>query len=154
MRSCVLLLLGLVVAACSSNSSGSGAASVPCNQNPWECPSTQTCWPESLSAFACLNAGPGTLGATCMNTVGSPTCGAGLACFESISGATEGTCVAYCSTTDPSHACPTGQECAVAALGGAGGAEFDICVSPSSGQDAGMDAPPGDGPAGDGPTGG
>jgi hypothetical protein len=137
MWSRVLLLLALGTAACSSGSSGSAAASTPCNENPWECPATQTCWPESLSAFACLNAGPGTLGAPCANTAGTPTCGPGLACFQGLSGTTTGTCVAYCSTTDPSHACPGEDLCETAVLGGAGGAEFDICVSSTTGGDAG-----------------
>jgi hypothetical protein len=152
MRSFAVALGLLALAACSSSSS-SGSSSVPCNQDPWECPSTQTCWPESLSAYACLNAGPGTLGATCQDTAGTPTCGAGLACFQSLtSSSSTGTCVAYCSTTDPSHACPSGQLCQTAALGGAGGPEFSICVSTSTGDDGGT--PQGDGAAADAPGGG
>jgi hypothetical protein len=152
MRSRVLLLLALVVTACSS-SSGGGASSLPCNENPWECPSTQTCWPTSLSSYACLNAGPGALGASCEDTVGTPTCGATLACFQSTSGTATGSCVAYCSTTDPSHACPSGQLCETAILGGAGGPEFSICVAPASGDDGGGGSS-GDAPAGDAPSGG
>ncbi|HEY3816318.1 MAG TPA: hypothetical protein VGL81_04055 [Polyangiaceae bacterium] len=150
MRCFVLLLLAMT--ACSSSSGGS-SASTPCNQDPWECPSAQTCWPESVDAFACLNAGPGALGDPCENTVTTPTCGAGLACFQSVgSSSTMGSCVAYCSTTDPSHACPSGDLCETAVLGGAGGPEFSICVSPSSGEDAGSSQ--GDGAAGDAPSGG
>jgi hypothetical protein len=103
-----------------------------------------------------LNAGPGTLGTSCQDTVGAPTCGAGLACFQSISGAAAGSCVAYCSTTDPSHACPSGQLCQPAALGGPTGPEFNICVSTGTGDDAGMsgDAGMGEAAAGDAPSGG
>jgi len=136
MRIRVLLFLALATAACSTSSGGS-SASTPCNENPWECPSTQTCWPTSLTAYACLNAGPGALGASCQDTVAAPTCGAGLACFQSVSGATAGSCVAYCSTTDPNHACPSGELCETAALGGPSGPEFSICVAPSTGDDGG-----------------
>ena len=150
MHRCALLLL--VLAACSSSSAGSSAPP-PCNQEPWECSSAQTCWPESISAFACLNAGPGALGAACVNTVGSPTCGAGLACFQSATNPTAmGACVAYCSTTDPSHACTGGAVCETAFLGGTGGPEFSICVSPNAGDDGGT--PQGDGAAGDASGGG
>jgi hypothetical protein len=149
MRSRVLLLLALTTTACSSSSSGPAAAP-PCNENPWECPSTQTCWPEDLSTFECLNAGPGTLGTSCVNTVGTPTCGAGLACFQSVTSTTNGTCVAYCSNTDPSHACPGGSVCEAAALGGVGGPVFNICVSPNTGDDGGTTPETGAGDASSG----
>jgi len=112
--SLVPLLALLAVPACSSSSSSgggdSGAATTPCNQNPWVCPSTQTCWPTSTTAFACLNAGPGQAGSSCVNTPGSPTCGAGLLCLM-LQGASGGVCLPYCSTTDPSHACTGGALC-------------------------------------------
>jgi len=138
------LLLVLAAAACSSSSGGgTGAdASTPCNENPWECPSAQTCWPASASAYSCMNAGPGKLGASCQNTIASPTCGAGLACFQAI-GASGGSCVAFCSTTDTKHACTGGLVCETVTLGGAGGPQFSVCVSPP-GSDAGTDAPHGD----------
>ena len=142
MHRCALLLF--VLAACSSSSAGPSTPP-PCNQDPWECSSAQTCWPESVSAFDCLNAGPGALGAACENTVGSPTCGARLACFQSNPTAM-GACLAYCSTTDPSHACTGGAVCETAFLGGTGGPEFSICMSPNTGDDAGT---PADGGAGD-----
>ena len=149
MRTPALLLftLALLATACSSSSSGNGgdggSSTTPCNDNPWECPSSQTCWPQTATAFACLNAGPGTLGSDCTDTVSSPTCGAGLACFQAI-GATGGQCLAFCSTTDPSHACTGGDVCETVALGGAGGPEFSVCVSPT-GSDAGTEASaPGD----------
>jgi hypothetical protein len=148
------LLLSLVVTACSS-SSGGGSSSTPCNQDPWECSSAQTCWPQSATAFACMNAGPGTPGSTCQDTVGTPTCGAGLFCLQGAT-TTAGTCVAYCSTTDPKHACTGGSLCATAALGGVGGPEFTVCAPMAVGNgdggtgadgggtaDGGTDAPAG-----------
>jgi len=155
--------LSLFTGACSSSSgNGSGAdASVPCNENPWECPAGQTCWPMNATTFTCLNAGPGALGATCANTAGSPTCGAGLACFQAIGTAT-GTCVAYCSTTSTSHPCTGPDVCETADLGGAGGPSFSVCVPEMvGGQDSGTSmadsgtsasdsGAPGDAGAGDG----
>jgi hypothetical protein len=139
-----LVLVAFFAVACSSSSaSGTGAdASVPCNENPWECPAGQTCWPTNATTFACLNAGPGALGAACANTAGTPTCGAGLACFQAI-GASTGTCVAYCSTTSTSHPCTGADVCETADLGGSGGPSFSVCVAEMvGGQDSG--APTGD----------
>jgi hypothetical protein len=151
------LVLSLAVTACSSSSSGGGggSSSTPCNEDPWECPSGQTCWPQSATAFACLNAGPGALGSTCADTAGTPTCGAGLFCLQS-AGATAGTCVAYCSTTDTQHACTGGAVCSLAALNNTNGTEFSVCVPMATGggdggtkadgggtADGGSDAPAG-----------
>lgn len=121
------LFLSLLAAACSSSSSsGGGSSSTPCNEDPWQCPSSQTCWPQSASAFACLNAGPGTVGSACQDTVGTPSCGAGLFCFMGVS-SPMGTCLAYCSTSDPNHACEGGT-CQPVALGGANGPQVTVCV--------------------------
>src|SRR5271155_4865332 len=114
-RSALLLpllpLLALLAAACSATGSGVDGGSIPCNENPWECTSEQTCWPTSSSSYECLIAGPGKLG---------------------------GTCVAYCSTTVAGHGCPGGQVCATAELGGTGGPEFSVCVAEQvGGSDAG-----------------
>lgn len=159
MRPFLLLFLPAFAGACSSSSSNTSGtdASAPCNENPWECPSSQTCWPAGPTSFSCLNAGPGALGTACANTEGSATCAAGLACFQAL-GAAAGTCVSYCSNTDPNHAC-TGQDaCITADLGGAGGPAFSICVPPMTGNpdsgasDSGTmpsEASTGDAPAGD-----
>lgn len=138
-------VLFVALAACSSSSSGSSGASTPCNENPWECPSDQTCWPQSTTAFACLNAGPGKQGDACLDTVGSPTCGAGLFCLQS-PGASMGTCVAYCSTTDPSHGC-SGDVCTPVELSQTSGAAFSVCApsqtpTPDAGSDTGSAAQP------------
>lgn len=149
------LLLSLLLAACSS-SSGGGSASTPCNLEPWECSSGQTCWPQSQSAFACMNAGPGSLGSTCQDTVGSPSCGAGLFCLQSLN-TMAGTCVAYCSTTDPKHACTGNAQCETAALGGTGGPEFSVCVPMGGGNGDAGTGPDGNGTAdggSDAPAGG
>ncbi|HEX8794696.1 MAG TPA: hypothetical protein VF765_27305 [Polyangiaceae bacterium] len=151
-----VLLVSLSVAACSSSSGSGGTASTPCNQDPWQCSSAQTCWPQSQSAFACLNAGPGTAGSACQDTVGTPTCGAGLFCLMGLGSAT-GTCVDYCSTGDPKHACSGGALCEPAALGGAGGPAFSVCVPMATGGGDGGTGPDGNGTAdggSDAPAGG
>jgi hypothetical protein len=141
----VLFLFALLATACSSSSgsggSDGGPGSTPCNQDPWECPASQTCWPQNATTFACLNAGPGKLGDSCVDTAGSPTCGAGLACLQGVGGTTAGTCLAYCSTTDPSHACAGSAICQTAIIGGTGGAEFSVCVPQATGgSDGGNEA--------------
>jgi hypothetical protein len=150
------LLFSLLLAACSSSSNGGGTASTPCNQDPWECSSGQTCWPQSESAFACMNAGPGSLGSACQDTVGSPSCGAGMFCLQGVN-TTGGACVAYCSTTDPKHACTGNAQCEEAFLGSAGGPAVTVCVSTiSTNGDAGT-APDGNAAAdggSDAPAGG
>jgi hypothetical protein len=123
-------LLSLLVGACGSTATTQEV--VPCNEDPWECPAHQDCWPQSASTFACVNEGPAAVGASCANSVGIATCNAGLACFQ-LQGQTTGTCVPYCSTTDESHACSGGDVCMPASLGGSGGPSFDVCVPPSTG---------------------
>jgi hypothetical protein len=111
----------------------------PCNENPWECPAGQTCWPKDESSFACLNSGPGAAGDACQDTVGAPTCGDGLACLEI--GAGGGVCSVYCDNTNPSHACSAGETCGTATLLGADAPEFQVCVSTSTtSTDAGSEA--------------
>jgi hypothetical protein len=124
------LLSLLCVVACSSSSS---KGTTPCNENPWECGSGQTCWPSSDTAFACLNSGAGQVGDSCFDSVGTPTCGDGLGCYQmAVSG---GVCAAYCDPTDPSHACSNGICDLVVAQTGA---ETHLCIAAAPG-DAGAD---------------
>ncbi len=120
-----LAIAPLAVLACSSSSSP-GATKPPCNEDPWECPAGQTCWPSDPSGFQCLNSGPGTAGSACDNTLGAPTCGDGLACLQ-FTPPGLGTCLAYCDPTDPIHACPGGQTCQ-AILEGSGGTTLHVCT--------------------------
>lgn len=103
----LVCLMGLV--ACGSSSSSAPAG---CNTDPWECPSGQNCWPQTDTSYACLYAGPGTLGSACLDVVGTASCAAGLGCAQMASG-NMGTCVAYC---DAQHPCPSGTTCTVAHL--------------------------------------
>ncbi len=105
----LLLSLAFVAAACGSSTS-SGPAS--CNDNPWECPSGQDCWPASSSTYACLTSGTGAPGAQCLQVVGTPSCADGLGCFQQ-AGQSMGTCVPYC---DSQHPCASGTTCTEAHL--------------------------------------
>jgi hypothetical protein len=155
-----LFLLALAATACSSSSSSSSpsdASTAPCNENPWECAPSQTCWPVSATSFECLNAGPGALGSSCANDVGSPTCGAGLACFQAI-GASTGSCLSYCSTVQAAHGCSGQDTCQGVELGGSGGPTFYVCVpppagNPDSGTPSDSGTPPSEAGAGDAATG-
>jgi hypothetical protein len=77
-----------------------------------------------------LYSGPGNVGDACQDSVGSPTCGDGLACLETSTGG--GICSTYCDNTNPSHACPTGEICASVTLVVAEALEFQVCVSTSA----------------------
>lgn len=127
-----------LLAACSSTSGGS--STTPCNENPFECTSGQTCWPkDAVPTFACLNSGPGKKGDSCQNTPGSATCGDGLACLQLASAG--GTCVAYCDSTNTAHACASGETCTLAYLGGPSGPQLHLCVGGSPPHnDAGTDS--------------
>jgi len=125
-------LLALVVplaVACSSSSS----TPPPCNQDPWECGSGQTCWPKDTTSFACLNSGVGTAGSACEDSVGAPTCGDGLACLQ-LSTASGGICAAYCDNTETSHACPSGMTCDMVLIVGT---IVQLCVGAASTTDGG-----------------
>jgi hypothetical protein len=120
-RVCVFVLIVPVSLALGCSSS-SGSGGQMCNENPWECPAGQTCWPKDESSFACFNSGPGQAGDACQNAVGYPSCDDGLACLETGTGG--GICSAYCDSANPSHACSAGQTCRTAILLGPGARSF------------------------------
>jgi hypothetical protein len=129
-------LLGFIVA-CSS-SSGSGAAT-PCNEDPWQCPTGQTCWPNSAgSGFECLNSAAGvSAGASCNDSEGVPTCGDGQLCYQSMPPVL-GVCVDYCSLSIAGHGCAAGSTCGNLVLSNNSTLATQVCVSPSTGaQDSG-----------------
>jgi hypothetical protein len=132
-------LLACTSAACSSSDDAAPAAT-PCNEDPWQCPSGQTCWPkDNAGAFACLNSAAGKVkGDTCSNLIGSPTCGDGLACFQGL-GESTGHCVAYCDNAKAGHGCAAGETCQTALLSGTTSA-FHICVGGSTPMDSGTDS--------------
>lgn len=126
----ILPLFSLLVA-CSSEDSKSTTPTGPCNQDPWQCPAGQTCWPKDPAGnFACLNSGGGVKGAECANTVGAPTCADGLACFQAV-GQPTGRCVAYCDNAKAGRGCAAGETCATAQLSGTSNT-FMICASPTT----------------------
>jgi hypothetical protein len=118
------LLLGASLAvACSSSSN---PASKPCNEDPWECPTGQTCWPVTGGSFQCLNSGPGTLYSACQDTLGVPTCTDGFACVQVTT--TSGACSPYCDNTNTAHACPSGLTCETGELIASSGAQIQVCA--------------------------
>jgi hypothetical protein len=128
-------LVGVVVCVACSDSSSS--PTVPCNEDPWECPAGRTCWPTSSTEFDCLISGPGKPGDPCQNTTNLPSCGDGMACLSP--GASGDVCAPYC---DASHACPAGMTCMTGSLVGttAATAAFRACVgTPVSIPDGGAD---------------
>jgi hypothetical protein len=130
-----ILALVLVAACSSSSSGGSNNTTTPCNQNPWECPAGQTCWPNDQQGdFACLDSGKGQAGAACMDIVGTPDCADGLFCAPQISGSASGICSPYCDETSAGHGCASGEQCEVITVVAT---PVHACTSPSSGNDAG-----------------
>ncbi len=134
----LLPFVSLLLAACSSEES-STTPPVPCNQDPWQCPAGQTCWPkDNAGTWACLNSKAGAKkGDPCVNTFGTATCGDGLACFQGI-GAPEGSCVSYCDNAKPGRGCATGETCSGVLLAGTA-TKFMICIGPPPASDAGTD---------------
>jgi hypothetical protein len=112
---------------CSSKSSPP-----PCNEDPFECGTGQTCWVTDTELdFACLNSGSGQEGSSCAPTVDEPTCGDGLVCFAQ-QGGTTGTCLAFCDNTSTAHACSGGAMCTPVSFNGAS-ASFSVCIGASTG---------------------
>jgi hypothetical protein len=127
----------VLVAACSSSSGGGNNATTLCNQNPWQCPAGQTCWPNDQQGdFACLDSGKGQAGAACMDVVGTPACADGLFCAPQTSGSASGICAPYCDETTAGHGCASGEQCEQITVVNT---IVHACTSPSSGTDAGTD---------------
>jgi len=127
---------GIVFAvACGSDDSGDGGGSGSCATNPASCKADETCWPiDATGHFGCIPAAAGQpQGSTCTTYVNQATCSAGLYCFPSASGSSEGTCEPFCSggTCTGNSAClqvtTTGGSkeavpvCSPSGTGGAGG---------------------------------
>ena len=94
-----------------------------CNEDPWSCPSGQTCWLSSGDdaswdgTFQCLNSKEGmSIGDSCSliedGALGAPSCSDGQFCLQLVaSDAPDAFCTQYCDLTDPDHACPAGYTC-------------------------------------------
>jgi hypothetical protein len=124
----LIALFAFSIAACSSSSSPAS-----CNQNPFACPTGQTCWVGSgPDDYACFGSGRGVVGDPCTPLPGSPSCGDRLACVSSgPAGSPMGTCAAFCDPTNSaSHGCPPGELCQSVTLPG-GTQSFNACVAPT-----------------------
>jgi hypothetical protein len=90
---------------------GGSHTETPCNKAPFDCADGQTCWPNTnVTAFQCLNSGPGKKGDTCQLIGGQVSCADDLICLMA-QGATMGVCTPYCDATDVNHGCDEGQLC-------------------------------------------
>jgi len=137
-----LIALVSVFAACSSeDSSGNTTTNTPCNQDPWSCPAGQTCWiNDTAGTFKCLNSAPGVeKGASCLNTVGAPTCGDDLVCLQIVGGAGSGRCTTFCDPSKADRRCAAGEDCVQVTLQGTSSSFF--ACNPRAVSDAGTDAP-------------
>lgn len=134
----LVLVVGLPLAlACSSTTSSSPA---PCNEDPFQCPSGQTCWTKDTKTFSCIPSGAGQYGDSCVPVAGtaSAPCGEGLLCLATSNAA--GKCVHYCDASGAAHPCASGT-CTAAAIGSASGPITHVCAggTPSGPTDAGSD---------------
>jgi hypothetical protein len=134
----IFFVFAMSSAACSSSSSDT-AVTTPCNVDPWQCPTGQTCWPkDQTGAFACLNSAAGKAkGDACTNTVGSPTCGDGLACFQGV-GDSSGKCVPFCDNATAGRGCGAGETCSTVTLAGTSNS-FHVCIGTSTPMDSGTE---------------
>lgn len=135
----------VAASACSTHDAGK-----PCNDNPWQCSSGQTCWPVQCTCsgsgscdptnctprFDCTASVAGrAAGQSCENKIGKATCGDDQACIGFADGGTP-TCSAFC---DSSHPCPSDQACVPLTLGNSSLVE-NVCVT--VGSDGGYLPPP------------
>ncbi len=106
----IFLAFGLIVisAACGDSYD---ETSKPCNEDPWVCPTGQSCWFNADgTAYQCLNQGPGQEGSDCDPYYGSPSCAAGLFCLKTVQN-DPGACRRFCSNTEPGRVCLNGEQC-------------------------------------------
>jgi len=148
--------LGLAVAI------GCGASSsqpTPCNENPWQCGSGQTCWPQQCTCpsgascdptnctpqFQCVPSAGKPAGEPCQLQIGQPTCGDLQTCVELADGGASGVCRYYCDPADPTRGCVSGFTCEELTVGTSSATEH-VCVPSLAGEDASLnvDAPSGD----------
>jgi hypothetical protein len=129
-----VLVVGLPLAlACSSTSSSSPA---PCNEDPFQCASGQTCWTADAKTFSCVPSGAAQYGESCQPVAGAAPCADGLLCLATTNAG--GKCVHYCDPSGTAHACASGT-CTAAAIGSASGPITHVCAGGAAPADAGSD---------------
>jgi hypothetical protein len=128
---------GFVLAVgCGSDDSGGGGTSGSCASNPASCKADETCWPiDATGHFGCIPAAAGqTQGSTCTTFVNQATCGAGLYCFPSMSGSSEGTCEPFCA----SGSCTGSSVCTQVTTTGGSKEAVPVCSPSGTGGTGGM----------------
>lgn len=134
----------------------SSSQATPCNENPWECSSGQTCWPQQCTCpsgascdpttctpqFQCVASAGKQAGESCQLQIGQPTCGDLQTCVELADAGPTGACRYYCDPTDPSRGCAPGFTCEQLSVGNSSATEH-VCVPAPLEDDAslGVDAP-------------
>jgi hypothetical protein len=138
---------------------GCGASSsqpAPCNENPWQCSSGQTCWPAQCTCpagtscdptncapqFQCVRSAAKQAGESCQLQIGQATCGDMQTCVELADAGAAGVCRYYCDPSDPTRGCAAGFICEQLTVGNSEATEH-VCVPTPSDEDAslGVDAP-------------
>lgn len=90
-------------------STPTGSGTVACNEDPWTCAASETCWVASDYSFQCMSAGTGVAGDPCAPEPGTVACAAGLTCVHLVPGDNSSTtCVPFCDPNDPARECATG----------------------------------------------
>jgi hypothetical protein len=139
-----LVLVAAAGALATSACSSSSPAAAACNENPWQCGTGQTCWPQGCNcpsgwSFACIASAAGVpLGESCSLEIGKATCGEMQTCVF-LQGADHGACRAYCDPSNPDRGCGPGQECAQLVVGDASPARLEnVCVPMPVDEDASL----------------
>ncbi len=160
-----LVVTTWAIGACASSdraSATSGGSESPsgCLEAPLSCPVGETCWAsQQAGKFACQSSGKGKAGEACLNYFDQPACEDGLTCFA-VQGYPE-VCTPFCEPSQ-SAPCAGGATCqslkdkdtgtvffaclpAQSGAGGGGAGTDGGAGAGGSANDAGTDAPSGDG---------
>lgn len=127
------ILLSLAGCGTDTNNNTPAPQTVPCDQDPWECPAGQTCWTTDGQSAQCLPSGKGQVGDACEPLQGTAGCSDALVCLRQ-PGWSAGECTPYC---DAAHPCPNGEPCTPVSVAGSSIA-YRACI-PAQGPDAGAD---------------
>ena len=120
----LMVATALGVAHCGTSGRSAPNDGADCHLNP-QCPAGETCWPASAAAFACLPSDPAQpFGATCLESIGKPTCADGLLC-DATNPNGNGTCTNYCGSA--TMECPAGYACIITSISATGGPTIEIC---------------------------
>jgi hypothetical protein len=131
---------------------GAPSSGVPCNEDPWQCPTGETCWPKACVCpssastcnstdctpqFECLPSRAGASGDACQLTIGQAACADGLTCVVAAS-QSNGQCRPYCDPIGSDHACSPGSECETLWVGTGASTKESVCLPAKTAPDASL----------------